>query len=247
MQVKLLHMHYNKYFFLACCFFLFQTCVEEKSVTFSETNITTKNNSLVEVNIPKALGDKTITDRINSEIAFVIMSALHIGDPDHVTSKSIEESIDSFNNEYNAFISDFPETQQVWEAQIDGEVIFQSADIITVSLTSYVNTGGAHGILQITLLNFDAQSGKRLSNTDLVNDMEGFKTAIKPYFDNAIEDKNTLFEPDNFTLPANMGYSEEGLLMLYNVYEIAPYSSGIIDFTVPFENVDGFLVFDSSM
>ena len=247
MQVKQLHMHYNKYVFIICCFFLFQTCLEETTVTFSEANITTKNNTLVEVNIPKASGDKSLTDRINSEIAATIMSELHLGDPDHVTSKSIKESIETFNKEYQSFISDFPETEQIWEAQIDGEVIFQSEDIITISLTSYVSTGGAHGVLHIALLNFNPQTGKRISNTDLVNDLEGFKTVAKPFFDDAIDDKNILFEPDNFTLPANMGYSEEGLFMLYNVYEIAPYSSGVIDFTIPFENVNDFLVFDCSM
>ena len=240
-------MQYNKFVFLICCFFLFQTCKEETTVSFSEVNITTKSNSLVDINIPKASGDKSITDGINSEIATIIMSELHIGDPDNVTSKSIEESIDSFNEEYHSFNNDFPETQQAWEVQIDGEVIFQSEDIITVSLTSYINTGGAHGILHITLLNFNAQTGKHIENNDLINDLERFKAVAKSYFNNAIEDKNILFEPDNFTLPANLGYSEDGLLLLYNVYEIAPYSTGVIDFTIPFEKVEAFLVFDSSL
>ena len=38
-------------------------------------------------------------------------------------------------------------------------------------------------------------------------------------------------------LPENIGFSDEGVILLYNVYEIAPYSEGITEFTIPFEEV----------
>ena len=68
----------------------------------------------------------------------------------------------------------------------------------------------------------------------------------KTYFDASIKDKSTLFEKDNFTLPVNIGYTEEGLILAYNVYEIAPYSTGLIDFTIPYEEADDYLVFKGS-
>lgn len=240
-------MSYNKYIFLICSFFLFQTCEEEEYITFSEVNITTKNNSLVDINIPKASGNSTKAEEINTEISNIIAKELRLGDSNIVTSKSIEESIDSFNKEYQSFMSDFPESNQIWEVQIDGDVIFQSEEIITISLTSYINTGGAHGVLTITLTNFDALTGKRIPNTDLTNNADLFKSIAKRFFDNSIEDKSSLFEPDNFSLPANIGYTEDGILFIYNTYEIAPYSSGLIEFTVPFKDINNYLVFNSSI
>jgi len=236
----------KKYSILLCSFVLFFGCKEDLSLYFSEVNITTDNNTLVEINIPKAFGDSTISNNINSEISKLIISQLNIGDSETSTSKTIEESVTAFNNEYRAFVSDFPESTQPWEAQIDGEVMFQSEKVISISLTFYINTGGAHGNLHISLLNFNALTGKSIDNNDLFNNSEAFKNIAKIHFDNTIKDKNTLFEPDNFILPENIGYTEEGLMLLYNVYEIAPYSTGTIEFTIPYNEVDSVLVLDSS-
>ncbi|MCF8274863.1 MAG: DUF3298 and DUF4163 domain-containing protein [Flavobacteriaceae bacterium] len=236
----------NKYFFLVGFLLFFLACKEDSELLFSEVNITTDNNSLVEINIPKAFGDDEISNNINTEITNFLISQLIIGDADSNTSKSVEESITTFNNEYNSFISNFPESTLPWEAQIDGEVMFQSEQVISISLSSYLNTGGAHGILQIAFLNFNAITGKPVENKNLFNNLDSFKSIAKTYFDNTVEDKNTLFEPDNFVLPANIGYSEDGLILLYNVYEIAPYSTGTIEFTIPYEEIDSVLVLDSS-
>ena len=85
-----------------------------------------------------------------------------------------------------------------------------------------------------------------IENNNLFNDLEAFKRIAKTHFDKTVKDKNTLFEPDNFILPANIGYTEDGLMLLYNVYEIAPYSTGTIEFTIPYEEVDPVLVLNSS-
>jgi len=236
--------HYKK--LLSLCFFLVLfNCNEEQKTVFSEINITTDNNTIVEVNIPQVSGDKTISNQINSEIQKTIISALHIGNPDEITSSSVEESITSFNNEYNAFKSDFPETAQIWEAQIDGEVLYQSPEIISIAMTSYTNTGGAHGILNISFLNFDSETGQSIQNNQIFNDIEAFKTVAEPYFKDATKDKSLVLDYKQFELPANIGYSEDGIVLLYNTYEIAPYSSGIIEFAIPFEDAHPYLVFNS--
>jgi hypothetical protein len=208
--------------------------------------MTTPNNKLVEVNIPKASGNSVVAKQINDEINKTAVAALQIGEQNAITSKTIEESIMLFNKEYHAFNADFPDVSQPWEAQIDGEVMFQSPEVISISVTSYVNTGGAHGNTNITFLNFDASTGKRLQNSDLIKNKEAFKTIAKSYFKEAVTEDDVLFDPDNFQLPANVGFTEEGIILLYNTYEIAPYSTGIIDFTIPFEKVNDFLAFNGS-
>src|SRR5690606_665266 len=147
----------SKYlFFTAFCFLLVFSCSKESKIIFSDSYITTKNNNIVDVLIPLASGDETISNAINLAIATTVIQALHTGgDTEPITSKSIEESIDKFNDEYSSFSTDFPEDLPVWEAQIDGEIMYQSPEIISISITSYINTGGAQGNLNTSFLSFD--------------------------------------------------------------------------------------------
>ncbi|WP_370477162.1 DUF3298 and DUF4163 domain-containing protein [Tamlana flava] len=234
----------NSYLFFFL-FMAFVACNDETKTSFSEINIPLENNNIVEINIPEAKGNKTIANHINSEISKTVSAALHIGNSDMIELKPIEESVKAFNDEYESFKNDFPETNLIWEAQIDGEVIYQSPEIISIAITSYVNTGGAHGLLNISFLNFESTTGQKISSGKLINNLEGFKTLAKTHFDKSISGKERIvFESDTFQLPANMAYSESGIVLLYNTYEIAPYSTGIIEFAIPFEEAEPFLVFN---
>lgn len=42
----------------------------------------------------------------------------------------------------------------------------------------------------------------------------------------------------DFQLPESIGFSDEGVIILYNPYEIASYSQGIIEFTIPYEEIE---------
>ena len=232
---------------IMCFFTLFFSCKDDVNTTFEDINITTENNSIVEVNIPKAIGNQVVSSVINSEIEKQVIANLHLGEPNTINAKSIEESVKNFNEEFETFQIDFPETSQSWEAQIDGEIMFTSIEIISLALTSYINTGGAHGMLKVSFLNFDAATGKIIPNKNLINNTEAFKEIALPYFKEAIKDKD-IFEPEleAFELPENMGYNDEGIVLLYNAYEIAPYSTGIIEFEIPFNEIESYLAFNST-
>lgn len=236
----------RKKIFLCVSFvFFFISCKDEpKTIAFSEVEKTTKNNAIVQIHIPEASQENIIGKNINAEIERFVAGLLTIGEPEIDSNNlSLEEEIEAFNTAYKDFIKDFPESNQIWEAQIDGEVAFSSSEVITIAITSYLNTGGAHGNTNISFLNFDVTTGKPIPNENLFKNIDGFKTLAKTYFDKAVENKSVLFEPDSFDLPANMGYTEEGIILLYNPYEIAPYAKGIIDFTIPFENTEDYLTF----
>lgn len=230
------------FYFILFTLLFYSNCAEEKELLFNEVNITTDANTVVEINIPKAIGDAVVSEKINTTINNLIVTSLQIDNPETNSLKSVEESINAFNREFTGFKTDFPESPIIWESQIDGEITYQSHAIVTIAITNYQNTGGAHGSLTISLLNFDAQTGVLLKNVDLFNDMTSFKTLAKGYFVNEISDKKEMyFEPENFILPKNIGYNDEGLILLYNAYEIAPYSTGLTDVYIPFEKVSHLL------
>ncbi|WP_111307815.1 DUF3298 and DUF4163 domain-containing protein [Confluentibacter sediminis] len=240
-------MNSKKFCFISFCFLLLFCCNEEQKLVFVDSNITTEHNTLVEVIIPTATGDNnSIVSSINSDITNEVIKALHTGGSETITSKSIEESIITFNEEFTAFKLDFPESPQPWEAQIDGEIMHQSPEIISMSITSYINTGGVQGSLNISFLNYDTKTGQRIKNIDLFKNIEGFKEIAKQYFENTLENKDNAFDVNGFELPENIGYIDEGVILLYNAYEIAPYASDIIEFTIPFEKVNAYLNFDSA-
>ncbi|MFV0565036.1 MAG: DUF3298 and DUF4163 domain-containing protein [Flavobacteriaceae bacterium] len=225
-------------------FFMVFSCKKEvNKIVFATTNITTPDNTIVEINIPKALGDSKISETINIEILKTVKLALTENMLEARQPETVAESIIAFNREYTDFMTDFPDSAQIWEAQIDGEIMLQTPEVISLSVTSYINTGGAHGSLYITLLNFDALTGKSIPNTTLFNNVEAFKTVARTHFNEAVKDDTMLFEPLNFELPQNIGYNEDGLVLLYNTYEIAPYASGIIEFKIPYDEISGLLTF----
>lgn len=238
-------MRYKKTALYFSLFLVLFNCKEDLNIIFIEDTITTTTNTLVDINIPKAIGNTTNVSLINKELHKLVITALQIGNSDNILSNSIEESITSFNEEFQAFNAEFPEISQPWEAQIDGEVVFKSSEIICISITSYINTGGAHGINTISFLNFDPKTGKRITNNHLFKNQKGFEAVAKAYFKKSVSDEDMLFEPDTFKLPANIGFTNQGVILLYNQYEIAPYSTGIIDCTIPYNAIKGYLAFNS--
>ncbi|TYB78865.1 DUF3298 and DUF4163 domain-containing protein [Bizionia myxarmorum] len=229
---------------LSIVFVVFSCEEEETKITFSEKKITTAQNKIVEINIPIAKGNETVANNINSSIEAAVINSINF-DPDAPSKKqSISESIDSFNSEYTAFKTDFPESAMEWEAQIDGEIMYQSEAVISVALTTYSNTGGAHGNLIISFLNFDALTGQSLKNDQLFNDTKSFKSIANTYFNEKIAGKEEFyFEPENFVLPQNIGFNDTGVVLLYNNYEIAPYVTGLTEFTIPFDELVPYLNF----
>lgn len=239
-------MQIHKCFLFILAFLAFNSCKKEIQTTFLESDFNTDNNTTVSINIPVAMGDIRVSENINSTIKETVSKFLQIGDSEKKELKPIEESITDFTNEFSNFKKDFPENSQQWEAQIDAEILFQSPEIITIAITSYINTGGAHGSLYISLLNFNAETGEAIENINLFNNIKGFKNIASPYFEKETKNKDLLDSSEGFKLPENIGYNDEGVILIYNTFEIAPHSTGIIEFMIPFEKVNSSLVFNSS-
>lgn len=236
----------KRIFFVLILITSFYSCVEESRLTFSESNQLYQKNANIELNIPVAGGNSDLAIAINEKIENHIANTLLFSEEDSDTI-TLEQGIAKFDNEYKNFKTDFEESKLVWEATFDGEVIYQSSEIVSVAISSYTNTGGAHGNSVITFYNFDAISGTILEIEDLINDLETFTKIAEEHFrtDVNLETSETIddyFFGDPFHLPANIGFNEEGLVLLYNTYEVASYAMGITEFTIPFEEISSLLI-----
>ncbi len=214
-------------------------------VSFSENDCPDCPEVLI--NIPKAMEQTKLSGSINTALEEELVSLLVFDD--EIQAASVEEAIKSFKNGYMELKKLYPDETVGWEAKIDGEVIFENKDLISIVLKSYLFTGGAHGYSAQRFLNFDKRKGKELENWELFKDQDHFGHFAETKFriqegipqDEPINNTGFMFDRDEFYLPENIGFTENGLMLLYNQYEVASYADGAIELLIPFNEVKNYL------
>jgi hypothetical protein len=98
----------------------------------------------------------------------------------------------------------------------------------------------------ITLLNFDPETGNSYVQDDVFKKSNEFTELVKQHFKKESEAKNAnnkdvYFFGEDFRLPENIGFNEEGVIFLYNTYEMSSYAGGITEFTIPYAEIYKFL------
>ena len=56
-----------------------------------------------------------------------------------------------------------------------------------------------------------------------------------------------MFEDDKFYLPENIGFTQEGLQLFYEQYEVASYADGPIILTLKFKELEPYLKFKKEL
>jgi len=233
------------FFFLVFALLITSCTSEFKPATFNITSIDKIYEADISVTYDKAKGNTELSQAINASIEKAIVSTLSLNDEE---KRDLDAVLTSFNTEYVNFKNDFPEaTEPVWELNIETELTYQSENIITLAISTYSFEGGAHGNDQIKFLNLDAKTGKALSQSDIIKNDIDFKTLTESYFIKLIESEDEdlkledFFFGEPFKLPENIGFSEDGLVFLYNVYEVASYAQGYTEFVIPFDDMEPYL------
>jgi hypothetical protein len=133
----------------------------------------------------------------------------------------------------------------------------QTNRYVTYFYRQHEYQGGIHGFTTEVGFTFRKSDGKQiplLADTDSPELAQLIKKGVKQFFAGGSEEEMNdeavleyLFITDaedlnRIPLPGNPPYlSKTGLVFLYTQYEIAPYSSGIITFEVPFKDIMPFL------
>lgn len=164
--------------------------------------------------------------------------------------EDIPEAVSSFRKGFEKLQEEFPDETAPWEARIEARVSFENRGLISIALDSYIFTGGAHGYGATRFLNFEKKSGQELDNSQLFNNHRKFAEFAEIQFrsqqnipkDQAINSTGFMFERNEFYLPENIGFTEKGLKLLYNPYEVASYADGAIGLLLPYKDIRKFLV-----
>lgn len=227
-------------------FFALLSCDEESSLSYSETNITSEEFAIIEINIPKVVGSSDVANKMNTAIsAFVANGILAGQEPNN--SVSIEDAIAGFNDNFRSFSETITDAIQPWEAFVDGEVTFNSSELVSIAMNVYLNTGGIHGNSVISFLNFDPATGKRYSNLDVIDNLDLVKPLIEEHFKKAViaeSNGNDQVTDFNFKLPETIGFSEDGVIVVYNQHELEGLSMKLLEFTIPYAELTEYLPFN---
>lgn len=238
-------------------FGLLLSCNKEVPLTFSSETITEKSLGIcktaacpeITLNYILAVGEKDISENINTQINETIINALNFSIDSISSSKTLEEAANQFVTTYQNDILEFPDISSKYVAEINIELLSHSANIISIESSQYFYTGGAHGYEKISFLNIDPKTGIKIPFESLLTNSEDFTAFVEEKFrmihniglDDSINSTGFWFENDIFYLPENVGFTDNKLLFIYNQYDIASYADGPIQFEILKDEANPFL------
>ncbi len=236
---------------------IFWSCTKEKSLVFSNekyekfsTTQEDKTFAKIAIDLPLATSKGIISDSINTTVYKFTENIISLEDKP-IVSSNYDELATSFITSYDNLKDKYPE-EIGWEANIKGEVTFQAKNLLNIRIEYYIFTGGAHGYFGVKSLLFDTQTGKQLTQEDLFSNIAEFTLFAENKFRNKfrisshqnINSKGFMFENDFFHLPENIFFTQDGVLLIYNTYEIASYADGIQELHIPLAEIKPFLKFE---
>ena len=173
--------------------------------------------------------------------------------PQDAVNKYLENYIASYqalSNDYYSDKSRLPEGETpVWyyyQLNISNKILFQDDSLLSYAVEYSDYTGGAHGSYRILYYNIDLNDLVTISEEDLF--VPGYYKPLTDIILRSLMKKYNVTAPDSlltkgfFTIEDivpnnNFWMDDKGLHYTYNQYEIAPYSMGPIDVTIPYEEL----------
>ncbi len=162
--------------------------------------------------------------------------------------ETLDEIAADFIREYEAVTTEEADFVTPWSAELEGRVLYQSEEAVSVQLSTFSFAGGAHPNYFTFLFTFDPATGRRLSLADVIRDTLGLRPLAEEGFREARElgageslQETGFFWGEDFLFPENWAVTAEGLYFFYNPYEVAAYVMGPTEFTIPRERLPGLL------
>ncbi|KAA0913817.1 RsiV family protein [Psychrobacter sp. ANT_WB68] len=159
--------------------------------------------------------------------------------------KDVKAAIDGF---VSSQFSDLPtDSVFVYSLMVTPEYLGHVNDFELFEISSYVFTGGAHGMPYSEYLIFDQQTKKQIQLADMLqpNKKPRFKAlaynAYKDWVKTVDEDVASYEKNWPFTLSDNVTLTDKGLDIRYQHYAIGPYAYGMPVLSISYEKLDGII------
>lgn len=195
-------------------------------------------------------GPEKVKTAINKSIEEFIADELNGFLSDEKAKTNTDVLINELFKNYKNLASDMEDFHQAWEINISTKVLYQDDKIISIQGYNENYLGGAHGNHWKKILNFDAKTGRALTQKDIILNQPEFLKTAETWFRKTRKipagadfgKEGYLFKDNQFRLPENIGFTDTGLILIYNPYEAGPYSMGEIKYTIPMNEVKSFIL-----
>lgn len=124
--------------------------------------------------------------------------------------------------------------------------VFDTTNTIITARTVYEDyMGGAHGSHRTSYYNIDLSNGKILTDKDLFkkNTNNSLASLLQEQLNDTISKGRsiTVLYPESVKPNGNFYFDNDGVVYVFNEYEIAPYSDGLIEIRLPYSKVKQFV------
>lgn len=131
--------------------------------------------------------------------------------------------------------------EDVMEGDYSIGIESNEGNILSMCVSAWANTGGAHGNGVSFYLNFDKRTGDTISLLRIVKPgtVDELVARAKQQFEKEngnIKETGWFFEGD-FIMPRTFSIGKGGLLFLYQPYEAGPYMMGMPQFFLPWSKI----------
>lgn len=206
-----------------------------------------ENCAYISIQVPWLEKSNSRNERINRTIENHVINLMDY--EEEITSRDLQSMSKNFISNYEASSIEFPEYNIPWEANVEGRILTNSPQILSIQFDLALFTGGAHGYTSKSFLNIDPHTGNVFNAEDLFT--EEFKGYAEDLFrkkhdipgNESINSTGYFFENDSFHLPQNIGFVNNKIILRYNAYEVASYSEGGIQLEIPKEEAKDFMKF----
>jgi hypothetical protein len=202
----------------------------QKNTASITSNLTEYENEYisVKIDIPSISGlsnyevEKSINDKIKNSILSIRNSVEKMAKEDAELNKKTGYDIRQYvvSSEYKA--------------------TYNEKNILSLYLTIYQYTGGAHGSTTQVAYNFDLNTGKVGVLKDFLGNNKSYRDIILKEIKEEIEKEPQNYFPEtlrNFNgIPFNQNFylDKDNLVVYFSEYAIAPYASGRPEFKIPY-------------
>lgn len=123
------------------------------------------------------------------------------------------------------------------------EIKNNQRNILSITLTVYSFTGGAHGMTIVNSLSFDIATGRKYEIQDLFKPQSDYVTKLSAIIQERIKDWETPLL-DEFTKIRNdqdFYFADHSLIIYFQLYEITPYVAGFPYFPIPILDIQNII------
>jgi len=170
-----------------------------------------------------------------------------MGFEDESSSKTKEERIERLVKDFEAFKTEYPDAETGgYQQDTKTELTYQGDKVISVLIDSEVYAGGAHGMHFREFINVNPFTGEKVDLLGMIKNKDGFYALVEEKLRMNLgmgpkDDWSDYTLEDEFVFPGNIGLYGNGMLLIYNEYELLPATEGLIEIEVTDEELSNYL------